>query len=261
MSFSFFVEFTVEERRVLSALFRSKFFSVFLFVSCFFFCPDMPRFLSFSFISLLSVTLFPFCDAKPMRRHAKLPSCGNCYSGVNDLYFTCSDCIISTNNGACVCGDGSPCVQCTPSLQQALLDKEEGQSSSQGAGSVSIVKMCYTSENNDQQVQGDCCIAQLNSQGAFECYGQVYSQFLRSLLASVQPPPYQLQVPCIAPPGFPSWFIFQYVTSSAGAFAVSGCFTWNVSNSSASGYNSAYFTAPGQSTVTSVVNFNVSVIE
>lgn len=94
------------------------FASAFLFFPCLFCsCPGMAGLSSFLLVSVVLTTLLSACEAKPSRSHSKLPSCGNCYSGVNDIYFTCSDCIISTNNGGCVCGDGSPCTQCSLALQ------------------------------------------------------------------------------------------------------------------------------------------------
>jgi len=47
-----------------------------------------------------------------------LPSCGDCYSGFNGVDYRCADCSISINNGNCVCGDGSSCVQCVPSAKE-----------------------------------------------------------------------------------------------------------------------------------------------
>lgn len=64
---------------------------------------------------LLLITLLSFADAKLLKSHTKMPSCGGCYSGINGIYYTCSDCSISSYNGNCLCGDGSPCTPCSPS--------------------------------------------------------------------------------------------------------------------------------------------------
>ncbi len=42
-----------------------------------------------------------------------LPSCGGCFSGINNVDYTCADCSISITNGKCICGDGSLCERCS----------------------------------------------------------------------------------------------------------------------------------------------------
>lgn len=60
-------------------------------------------------------------SAVPGSANAFFPSCGNCYSGINGVDFTCADCSISINRGRCTCGDRSPCIRCSPDLQNKQI--------------------------------------------------------------------------------------------------------------------------------------------
>ena len=69
---------------------------------------------------MLFCVLFTLClavgtsavDKFPPVPQAQCPS--GCYTSVGLTAWTCPDCNIRVNGNNCVCGDGSPCIPCTP---------------------------------------------------------------------------------------------------------------------------------------------------
>jgi hypothetical protein len=96
-----------------------------------------------------------------------LPSCGGCYSGINNVDYTCADCSISITNGYCVCGDGSSCTQCSSSAKDKIITSL---AHPKNDSSLPSCNGCFSAISG---VDYECCNDMVIKNGVCKCEGGI----------------------------------------------------------------------------------------